>query len=191
MSVPLPSTFACPQCQQVDQVHKISASFGGGSSSEELSIVPGAPFSLLAQRLAPPELPQSSGMLTPGEVIATIIMACIAFPAFGLAFEAFRETRSLMADAASGPLAAPLLTWWKIVLFASVFVLVLCLVGFAVTSQRYYQCQAAQRANEEEWSKARAKWEQLYYCGRCNGVFIPGGEPHLVGVYQVPEFVYQ
>ena len=191
MSVPLPSTFACPQCQQVDQVQKISAVVGGGSSPGELPIVPAAPFSLLAHQFAPPEEPQSSGMLTSGEVVATIIMACIAFPAFGLAFEAFRETRSLMADAASGPLAEPLVAVWKIALFASVVVLVMCLVGFAVTSQRYYQRQAAQRASEEEWSKARAKWEQLYYCGRCNGVFIPGGEPHLVGVYQVPEFVYQ
>jgi hypothetical protein len=124
-------------------------------------------------------------------VVATIVMVFVALPAFGLAFEAFRETRSLMVVATSDPLTEPLVAMWKIVLFASVVVLVLCLVGFAVTAQRYYQRQAAQRASEEEWSRARAKWEQLYYCGRCKGVFIPGGEPHLVGVYQVSEFVYQ
>jgi hypothetical protein len=118
-------------------------------------------------------------------------MVFIAFPAFGLAFQAFRETRSLMAVATSDPLTEPLVAMWKIVLFASVVVLVLCLVGFAVTTLRYYQRQAAQRASEEEWSRARAKWEQLYYCGRCKGVFIPGGKPHLVGVYQVSEFVYE
>ena len=106
-------------------------------------------------------------------------MAFIAFPAFGLAFEAFKETRSLMAVTTSDPLTTPLITWWKIVLFASVFVLILCLVGFAVTSQRYYERLATQRASREEWSGARARWEQLYYCGRCDGVFIPGGDPRV------------
>ena len=191
MSVPLPSTFACPQCQQVDQVRKLSAVVGDDSSLGQLVEVPGSSYPALAQRLTPPEEPQFSGMLTPGEVLATIVMAFIAFPAFGLAFEAFRETRSLMAEAATDPFAAPFVTMWKIDLFASVVVLVLCLVGFAVTSQRYYQRQAVQRASQEEWSRARAKWDQLYYCGRCNGAFVPGGDPHLVAVHQIPDFVYQ
>jgi hypothetical protein len=172
-------------------VQKISAVIGGGGTLGKRPQVPGASFSLLAQRLAPPEEPQVSGMLTPAEVVATVVMACIAFPAFGLAFEAFKETRSLMAVTTSDSLTAPLLTWWKIVLFASVFVLVLCLVGCAVTSQRYYERQVAQRASREEWSSARTKWEQLYYCGRCDGVFIPGGNPRVVPVSQVPEFVYE
>jgi hypothetical protein len=191
MSVPLPSTFDCPQCHQVDQVQKISALIGGSTSPEQLDVVPDTSSSPLSQRLAPPQEPQYSGLLTPGELIATIVMAVIAFPAFGIAFEAFRETRSLMAEAANDPFAAPFASMWKIALFAGVVVLVLCLLGFAVTSQRYYQRQAAQRASQEEWSKARAKWDQLYYCSRCNGVFIPGGEPHLVAANNVPEFVYQ
>src|SRR5215831_18816834 len=145
MSVPLPSPFACPQCRQIDQVQNIAAVIGGGSTLGKLPQMPDASFLLLAQRLAPPEEPQVSGMLTPAEVVATVVMVFIAFPAFGLAFEAFRETRSLMAVTTSDPLTTPLLTWWKIVLFASVFVLVLCLVGFAVTSQRYYERWAAQR----------------------------------------------
>jgi hypothetical protein len=171
-------------------VQKVSAVVGDGSSPGELPLVPDTSSSLLAAQLAAPEEPQFSGMLSPGEVVATIVMAVIAFPAFGLAFEAFRETRSLMTQATSDPLAAPFVTWWKIVLFASVFVLVLCLVSFAVTSQRYYQRQATERTSREQWSSARDKWEQLYYCGRCNGVFLPGGDPHLVAVNQVPEFVY-
>jgi hypothetical protein len=191
MSLPVLSTFTCPQCQQVDQVQNVSAIVGGGNAPGELPIVPGASFSLLAERLAPPEVPQMSGMLTPGEIVATIVMALLAFPAFAFALEAFRETRSLMVQAASDPLATYFVTMWKIALFASVVVLVLCLVGFAVTTQRYYQRQAEQRASLEEWDRARARWEQLYYCFRCNGAFIPGDAPQLVPVQRVPAFVFQ
>jgi hypothetical protein len=188
MSVPVPSPFTCPQCRQADQVRHIAAVTGGGSPGD-LPPALEASFSHLAQELAPPEEPHVSGPLTPAEVVATIVMICIAFPAFGLAFEAFRETRSLMAVAASDPLTAPLITWWKIVLFASVVVFVLCLVGVAVTGQRYYERRAAQRASWEAWSRARTKWEQLYYCGRCDGVFLPGGDSHVVRVSQTPELM--
>src|SRR5215469_13577972 len=103
MSVPLPSPFACPQCQQADQVQKISAVIGRSTLPEQTPEMPNTSSSLLSQRLAPPEEPPYSGLLTPGEVIATIVMAVIALPAFGLAFEAFRETRSLMAQAVNDP----------------------------------------------------------------------------------------
>ena len=138
MSVPLPSTFACPQCGQVDQVQKISAVAGEAVYPGQLSPDSGPFDAFLAQRLAPPQEPQSSGTLTPAEVVATIVMVFVALPAFGLAFEAFRETRSLMVVATSDPLTEPLVAMWKIVLFASVVVLVLCLVGFAVTAQQVF-----------------------------------------------------
>ena len=190
MTVPVPSTYSCPHCQQVDQVQPIAAVVAGSPLPQQPAVVSDT-SSLLGQHLAPPEEPPSSGLLTSAEVIATIVIAVIALPAFGFAVEAFRQTRSLLVEAANDPFATPFATMGKIALFASVVVFVLCLVGFAVTSQRYYQRQIAQRARQDEWSKARGKWEQLYYCGRCNGVFIPGGEPHLVAVTQVPDFVYE
>jgi hypothetical protein len=74
-------------------------------------------------------------------------------------------------------------------------VFVLCLIGFAVTSQRWYERQTAQRADWEEWRSALAKWEQLYYCARCYPdsmkVFIPGDEPQVIPVQQVSEFLYR
>lgn len=40
------------------------------------------------------------------------------------------------------------------------------------------------------WTRAMRRWEQLHYCQRCNGVFIPSESP-LVPVPQMRNFLYR
>ena len=41
-----------------------------------------------------------------------------------------------------------------------------------------------------EWENAMRKWEQCYYCGRCDGVFIPQ-QSSLIPIAQMHEFLYR
>jgi hypothetical protein len=129
------------------------------------------------------------------EVLATGVMGVMAILAVGMACVAIRQMVSLGAEAATDALAAPFATSWRIVFSASLLVFILCLLSFAVTVRRYYQRQDAQResqlARQDEWEKALMKWEQLWYCFRCDGVFLQGGDSHLVAVEHMPVLVYR
>lgn len=48
--------------------------------------------------------------------------------------------------------------------------LIILLVAFSKRKQ--WRDEAA--AQMPEWEKAIQMWNQLYYCARCDGVFIPG-----------------
>jgi hypothetical protein len=50
---------------------------------------------------------------------------------------------------------------------------------------------APQKAHqaERQWQRAYEKWERLYYCTRCDGVYIPG-ETGLISVEQLSLLLY-
>jgi hypothetical protein len=136
-----------------------------------------------------------SGTLAMPEALATGVMAVIAFLAVAMALVATRQMTSLGAEAATDPLAAPFATSWRIVFSASILVFILCLLSFGVTVRRYYRRHDAQSesqlARQEEWEKALATWEQLCYCFRCDGVFLPGPHSQLVAVEYIRALVYR
>lgn len=195
MSSFIPGTPACPHCRQIDQVRPVPQVVSWSDSIRQLPQARGSPQALLGRRLAPPPEPAASGTLAMPEVVATGVMGVIAILAVGMACVAIRQMASLGAEAATDPLAAPFATSWRIVFAASLLVFILCLLSFAVTVRRYYQRQYAQResqlARQDKWEKALAKWEQLCYCFRCDGVFLQGGDSHLVAVEHMPVLVYR
>jgi hypothetical protein len=191
MSSFIPATPACPHCQQIDQVRPVPQVVSWSDSIRQLPQAQGSPQGLLGLRLAPPPEPvASAGTLATPEILTTGVMAVIAIFAVGMACVSFRQMASLGAEAAADPLAAPFATSWRIVFSASLLVFILCLMSFAVTVRRYYQSQGSQRESHltrlDEWEKALAKWERLCYCFRCDGVFLPGGDSHLVAVEHMP-----
>lgn len=190
----IPGTPACPRCRQTDQVQPVPQVVSWSDSIRQHPQAQGSPQALLGRRLAPPPQPVDSGSLAMREILATGFMGVIAILAVGMACVAIRQMTSLGAEAATDPLAAPFATSWRIVFSASILVFILCLLSFGVTVRRYYQRQDAQSesqlARQEQWEKALAKWEQLCYCFRCDGVFLSDGYSHLVPVEYMPTLVY-
>jgi hypothetical protein len=41
---------------------------------------------------------------------------------------------------------------------------------------------------DTRWYRANQRWEQLFYCGRCDGVFVPG-DIGLVPARQMREYL--
>jgi hypothetical protein len=195
MSSFIPGTPACPRCRQIDQVRPVPQVVSWSNSLRQLPQAQGSPQALLGRRLAPPPEPVASGTLAMPEVLTTGVMGVIAILAVAMALVAIRQMASLGAEAATDPLAAPFATSWRIVFSASLLVFILCLLSFAVTVRRYYRRQNAQResqlARQDEWEKALTTWEQLCYCFRCDGVFLPGSDSQLVAVEYMPALVYR
>lgn len=40
------------------------------------------------------------------------------------------------------------------------------------------------------WQKLMAKWNSLYYCHRCDGVFFPG-QSHLIPSVRMKDYLYE
>lgn len=56
-------------------------------------------------------------------------------------------------------------------------VLVACLVAILLLVGLFVRGASKRRAAQAEWQRQMSKWGALYYCHRCDGVFIPGVSP--------------
>jgi membrane protease subunit (stomatin/prohibitin family) len=52
------------------------------------------------------------------------------------------------------------------------------------------QQKAKMAAQQAQWQYAQHTWNQLYYCHRCGGVFLPGGQSPLIPTEQMMAFLY-
>ena len=59
------------------------------------------------------------------------------------------------------------------------------LIGIAI----YFQQRENAKARMPQWEEAVRRWDQLYYCARCDGVFIPGKTP-LISIGRMNEFLF-
>ena len=161
------ATLRCPQCQQGDLVAKVSgvysqststgigfglgggAAFGRGGTTPLGAVTVGIGYNRtgLAGRLAPPRqpgYPLSGGIGCTGLGCGTLFVLA----ALGAGSSA----------ASSTP--------------AGYF-----LVGIALLAVGFWLLQHARRVYEERkraWEQSEDLWGRLFYCGRCDGVFLPG-----------------
>lgn len=61
-------------------------------------------------------------------------------------------------------------------------------IGVPWLIKRYIERRYRER--HDQWEKAKSKWDRLYYCAQCAGVFLPG-QRRLVPVEQMESFLFE
>lgn len=143
----------CPQCGQHDRVRRAS------------DIVQNEPESALAQQLAAPKSPrpvEAIGCAT--SFFATMVSISAAIFATGLT-----ELTS------SAPRTALLFGVRDTSVFTGIITFLFVFVGVhAMFVWRQARASRYFRRAFTAWHRASERWQQLHYCTRCNGVFLPG-----------------
>lgn len=172
--VPSAPLLTCPQCNQIDAVAKVSALVAGGSTSGIIntsgnnatfgldgSIYLGgtnhtsraSSMTTQARQLSPPVQPRTKtdvGAEVTGAILLSFIPAIIAVVVFPLLFAGLkRDTLEIMVIVYCIALA---ITLW-------------------ITFARYKQAKEALNTEIPRWQEAMARWNRLFYCARCDGVF--------------------
>lgn len=158
----------CPQCGQNDQVRRVS------------DLVRDEPESPLAQKLAAPRSPQPVAVIgCATSFFVTMISLSAAILATGLAdLTATAPRTSLLFGVRDTSVFTGIIT------FLFVFVGVHAMfVWRQARASRYF------RRAFTAWHRASERWQQLSYCSRCDGVFLPG-QASLTPVDQVQMLLY-
>lgn len=174
----------CPNCHQVDSVQKVTSIVSAGTSTEHYSGHIGGLFhpidehvsgstttkTELSKRLAGPAKPYYSsawGCWSKGLVALLILL--------GLS--------SLIAGTAQSGLGTGLIIG---LLYGGIEAIAIFVWKHYTTKSRRANCQVEYLY----WQKTMAKWEQVYYCHRCDGVFVPG-RAELAPVSEMSSFLYR
>lgn len=155
-------SIACPRCGRVDRVQRVSAVVSAGISTG----IGGTRQMLMSQRLAPPEQPMYRSPMRGFPLVLLVL-------ALALGVAALLVPRWFAA--VHLPLPALFLT-----------PAVLALVWTLFSSQRG---RARVRWAMPAWERAIARWYELYYCGRDDGVYLPG-DNELVSVELMGTVLY-
>ena len=155
-------SIACPRCGRIDRVQRVSAVVSAGISTG----VGGTRSMLMSQRLAPPSQPTYRNPMR-GLPMVLIVLAIL----LGLAAWIFPHRFATIHL----PLPALFLVP---ALLALVWATGLSLVGRA----RIHWAMPA-------WENAVARWYELYYCSRDDGVYLPD-ETEFVSVELMGTVLY-
>ena len=144
----------CPSCHQIDQVQKVSAIVSGGTiqgiSSTGASVYTA---STLAQRLSLPTAP--SVVRTGGcSTILLILSGGLGIILLGIASSTSRGVPYYQSN-------------WNIAIGVLVFAAIVLIYRLAVTRSGAQDEKALAK-----WSQMRARWDKLYYCHRCDVIYI-------------------
>jgi type IV secretory pathway VirB3-like protein len=174
LSQPYLHPLICPQCRQIDSVRKVSALVDAGTSTNLVSIGITNQVSytqtILGQRLSPPAAPTYQSPWGP------YLFAAIVGGALLLGVS--------MLLAGIEPLST--LVFFLSPLLLGAFILLCLLLGARASDRK----KAHLSRGYPDWQQAYAIWQQLYYCQRCDGVFLPGGQCPLIPTGQMMQYIY-
>lgn len=180
MGASAPHQVTCPQCQRTDRVQAVSAivsagtqtghflaatSFVGSQGGLGMTSGRNTQQTLLAQRLAPPPAPHKPRW-GPWSLIILILAGVAGF--FGCGLSTFLLVATVHTNS-PGWIAFMSSGYWVL--------LVALLVSAPVVAWHSYQVARWRKQLPQEqaqWQQAMTKWQQLYYCARDDGVFLPG-----------------
>ncbi|MEN9939016.1 MAG: hypothetical protein RLZZ387_5595 [Chloroflexota bacterium] len=75
--------------------------------------------------------------------------------------------------------------------FSAILVFMVVFIGvYAFFVWRQARADSLLQHQVARWHRAHTRWEQLSYCSRCDGVFIPG-QPRLVPAGDLHPYLYQ
>ncbi len=198
----------CPNCLRADNVQKVSAivsagtsfstytgygsgvgySSDGGVAIDEVVTFSGSSQTALSSLLSPPTQPTYSSSWG-GVIFATIVILAVLviilllIPTYVLNLINPANAGYSLQDYGQSILAliglviiAPLCVW--------------ALVAIYRYTKRKNALNYAQYMDQmPHWQSAMAKWEDLFYCHRCDGVFLPG-QSFFVPTIDMMDFLY-
>lgn len=158
----------CPQCGQHDMVRRVA------------EIVQDEPESPLAQKLAAPHAPRP----VPAIGCATLFfntMVSISTAIFAIGLTELTTT---------APRTSLLFGVRDTSVFTGIITFLLVFVGVhAMFVWRQARLSRIFRRAFVAWHRASERWQQLSYCARCDGVFLPG-QTTLTPVEQMQMLIY-
>ena len=182
----------CPQCGELDAVRKVSAIYNGGFSTVQNNS-PLVPYGVvdktittitpLAQKLTPPTQPNIKKPVGVASRTRRLVFVAIAVL---IGIWLIYAGLSVSVDGAS------------LICFG-----VLLVIGFPVM---YFKGESRIRSGKlgqefnalmekyndiiSKYELAKFRWDSAYYCGRCDGVFIPD-ENEFVSINQFQRFIHK
>ena len=207
IAMAIEGTPLCPRCGQLDAVRKVSSIVTEGVSvGQYQSVAPvqwqGKTYYLpaqrdvsfstvLAQRLAPPRQPQKPKIRS--SFVSSIIMMGLIVPScfvMALVLGLIESALGIRDFASTGPGICLFLVGTVVV--ATLLVLAIPPTRSMLTRERQDNMQRLEKYNlrVRKWPQAVDRWQQLHYCGRCDGVFIPG-QGRFVPIEQMESFLYE
>ncbi len=158
----------CPQCGQTDEVRRVS------------DLVHDEPDSPLAQKLSAPRSPRP----------AAVIGCATSFFAAMVSISAAIFATGLTELTSSAPRTSLLFGVRDTSVFTGIITFLFVFVGVhAMFVWRQARASRYFRRAFSAWHRASERWQQLHYCDRCNGVFLPE-ETSLTPVEQVQMLLY-
>lgn len=178
-----PQNFNCPMCGQVDRVEKVSAIVGAGTSSglygghtSSIGLMAGVSQTALSQKLSPPSRPVYDSPWGTGTKVSIGILIVMA--GMDIIFTA----------TANPPESASQLLSSLFFLLLFLVPLILIISSKSRTAQRR---KAQYDAAIPIYTAAYKKWNELYYCGRNDVVFILGQARTCVPASEMSQLLYK
>lgn len=177
----------CPWCGQMDAVYKVSALYEYGFSTQTY------------QKLIPPPVGTSWAPLfwTEDKVVQSQLSKKLAPPARPIEQEVKHENWKPSPTVA---LASSLLfiaaIFGGLVTMSGSPVIGLSIIGFSLITiwilnkGSRIAAEVAYENAVREWQSACYKWEQLYYCARDDGVFLPS-EGRFIPAHNMQAYLYE
>lgn len=184
-------TSVCPHCGQLDTIRKVTSIVTEGTSVSEYETT--APVhwqgktyflptkrqmtssTVLAQKLMPPEKPNDPSKPSCSEQFWWGLALCTVFSITVVVLQ------GVLGGQGNHPIStiAALIGGVTLALWA----------GWIFSKRQREKQQHYDGVELPRWERAAARWTQLYYCARDDGVFIPG-QGQLVPVDRVASFLY-
>jgi hypothetical protein len=192
----------CPKCQRSDSVQKVTAIIAGGTKVIEerggididtdygMDVIPltysSVARSNLARKLAAPERPlqtKSYGCVAAlfitrlgVALVVTVLLVALFFCAFPFLAAIYAQNNALFIG----------------ILIAGLGIIGLILFSSIRAGWRQTRSTSEQRnsydARVQAWEASYNRWQQLYYCFRDDGVFLPG-QSSFVPVNQMSDYL--
>jgi hypothetical protein len=193
---PAHAPIACPICNQIDRMAKVSAIVRAGTSSGSYSgtvstfgkkndsdsigwtSLSGSSTTRLAQQL---QMPQQPG----GCLQAVLYVVGAFFLALGIVSLAALVLIVVLGMDFSSPALG------DSVLMVAVQTFIYLLIGIFVISQARRIKNKHQKVDMPRWRLAREKWDTLFYCERCDVVFQSGTNPDPVHIDHFQAYLYR
>lgn len=193
-----PNNLTCPHCHQIDQVAKVSAVFSGGAAAGAFAVsaprggyarVGGVSQTVQSMRLAPPQKPVYKNVWGVGYIIGLFLLTVVLLFSLPNAIISVLDVVSQVVYYNEYNLANTIIN-----LVISIGLATGLVIGIVLLLSNRRKASSRQKAviptQHAQWERAMAKWQQLYYCGRCDGVFIPGGMSGLIPVGSMMAYLY-
>lgn len=185
------SSLSCPHCGQLDSVRKVSAIVSSGTSSgsytgygdgigyssggvmimDELITLTGSSQTQLSSLLSPP--------IEPCEPNFELVLVCSAL----LGLFGFFVTMLGLGDISNNTPDAT----------GALILGLICLSIAVLVAVKYFHKSRDEKIRVARempvWERAVSKWQHLYYCYRCDGVFLPSLN-YIVPTQYMMNFLY-